>query len=82
MQIVYLMMYPIKKYYEWTDLFFLFCFVFCVHILYLEPEFIVWSVTAGSDTLKRSVLSGVHLHVAKAQEMRGFICNKQTNEGN
>lgn len=49
--------------------------------MHLQPQVVVRRVSSSGDTLKCGVLSGVHLHVPKTQEMRGLICSKGASGG-
>jgi hypothetical protein len=40
---------------------------------YLQPQFVVVGIPAGSDALEGSVLPRVDLHISQAQEVRRFI---------
>lgn len=40
---------------------------------YLQPQFVVVGIPAGSDALEGSILPCVDFHISQAQEVRRFI---------
>ena len=46
----------------------------------LQPEFIMLRPFPSGGTLKRSVLTHVHLHILQTEEVRRFTCNTQSKQ--